>query len=150
MTWKTRTYSNPSEAIENACVGHLRGDFGSGKQFYTTWWPRHNGELVTDTFREELDATVNRLRENGMLKDLDTMREFVRQMANGALGEKYRNEYGYITQSDHHEFYIRCNPRQGNYNFYIYAYERSLLEQAMEQQNGLETELEPDLTMGEM
>ena len=21
------------------CVGHLRGDFGSGKQFYTTWWP---------------------------------------------------------------------------------------------------------------
>ena len=28
------------------CVGHLRGDFGSGKQFYTTWRPHQHKALA--------------------------------------------------------------------------------------------------------
>ena len=33
-------YSQSEEQDKTTgCIGHLRGDFGSGKQFYTIWWP---------------------------------------------------------------------------------------------------------------
>lgn len=33
-------YSNTDERQERACIGHLRGDFGSGgKGFFTSWFP---------------------------------------------------------------------------------------------------------------
>ena len=42
-------YFSHSEAQDKAtgCVGHLRGDFGSGKQFFTTWWPHQGDQLLT-------------------------------------------------------------------------------------------------------
>ena len=44
-------------------IGHLRGDFGSGKQFFTTWWPHQNDMLNTPEFKADIDRTVNWLRE---------------------------------------------------------------------------------------
>ena len=41
-------FSRSEEQDKSAgCVGHLRGDFGSGKQFYTTWWPHQQDALNT-------------------------------------------------------------------------------------------------------
>ena len=41
-------FSRSEEQDKSAgCVGHLRGDFGSGKQFYTTWWPHQADGLNT-------------------------------------------------------------------------------------------------------
>ena len=58
------------------CVGHLRGDFGSGKQFFTTWWPHQNDELNTPAFKADIDRAVNWLREqpDSPLRDFDTMK----------------------------------------------------------------------------
>ena len=28
-------------AEEQACIGYLRGDFGGGTEFWTTWWDHH-------------------------------------------------------------------------------------------------------------
>ena len=57
------------------CVGHLRGDFGSGKQFYTTWWPHQQDALNTPEFKADIDRTVNWLREQpgSPLRDFDSM-----------------------------------------------------------------------------
>ena len=40
-------YFSQSEEQDKAtgCIGHLRGDFGNGRQFYTTWWPHQNDAL---------------------------------------------------------------------------------------------------------
>ena len=58
-------YFSRSEEQDKAtgCIGHLRGDFGSGKQFYTTWWPHQHNTLNTPEFKADIDRTVNWLRE---------------------------------------------------------------------------------------
>lgn len=60
------------------CVGHLRGDFGSGKQFYTTWWPHQQDALNTPEFKADIDRTVNWLREqpDSPLRDFDSMNRY--------------------------------------------------------------------------
>ena len=57
-------FSRSEEQDKSAgCVGHLRGDFGSGKQFYTTWWPHQQDALNTPEFKADIDRTINWLRE---------------------------------------------------------------------------------------
>lgn len=59
---------------KNGCVGHLRGDFGSGTEFWTTWWPHQNDRLNKEPFKSDLDRVVNWLRQDAYpLKDLQTM-----------------------------------------------------------------------------
>ena len=60
------------------CVGHLRGDFGSGKQFYTTWWPHQHDALNTPDFKADIDRTINWLREqpDSPLRDFDSMNRY--------------------------------------------------------------------------
>lgn len=73
-------YFSHSEAQDKAtgCVGHLRGDFGSGKQFFTTWWPHQGDQLNTPAFKADIDRAVNWLREqpDSPLHDFDTMKRF--------------------------------------------------------------------------
>lgn len=41
------TYAQSQQLCgQTGSIGHLRGDFGSGEQFYTTW-NEHNGRLKT-------------------------------------------------------------------------------------------------------
>ena len=44
---------------QNGCIGHLRGDFGSGRQFYTTWWPHQGDRLNGAAFKEDLQRVVD-------------------------------------------------------------------------------------------
>ena len=44
---------------QNGCIGHLRGDFGSGRQFYTTWWPHQGDRLNGAALKEELQRVVD-------------------------------------------------------------------------------------------
>ena len=72
-------FSRSEEQDKSAgCVGHLRGDFGSGKQFYTTWWPHQQDALNTPEFKADIDRTVNWLREQpgSPLRDFDSMKRY--------------------------------------------------------------------------
>ncbi len=40
-------YSTPLQ--EQARIGHLRGDFGCGTEFWSTWWDQHE-ELKSQDF----------------------------------------------------------------------------------------------------
>ena len=117
---------------EQACIGHLRGDFGRGDNFWTTWWDQH-GDLKDQGFKDELDDVVNTLRENGPLKDLPAMQQFCREHSQAQMsprsGTKY---YGLRVDTVQHRYYLRFCPMQGNYNFYIFCYKTALLEKPIQ------------------
>ena len=46
---------------QTGCIGHLRADFGSGKEFYSSW-DDHSADLKTPEFKRELDEVINTLR----------------------------------------------------------------------------------------
>ena len=117
---------------EQACVGHLRGDFGSGTEFWTTWWDRHE-ELKDQPFRDELDAVVNALRKDGPLKDLRSMEDFCRKRPRSRMSPASGSDYyGFRVDTGRHRFYLRFLPRRGDYNFYIYCYQTDKFERAAE------------------
>lgn len=116
---------------KNGCVGHLRGDFGSGKQSYTTWWPHQGDRLNTEPFKADIDRVVNWLRgENGPLHDFPTMERFCSNHASSAaVPEAMLKSYGFSINTRQYQYMLRCTPVKGDYNFYLYCYDKDAREQ---------------------
>ena len=135
MTPADRLYAyNQSSQLEGqtGCIGHLRGDFGSGQEFYTSWFD-HRSEYKTDEFKAEFDEVVNTLREkDGLLCTRDSMTRFCYQNPEAEFEGNYCAEYGFKVQTPQHTYMLRCNPNYGDYNFYLYAYVARFLEHHME------------------
>ena len=135
MTPQERMYSySQSSQIEaqTGCIGHLRGDFGAGQEFFTSWF-EHRGEYKTDEFKAEFDEVVNSLREkNGLLFSRDSMIRYCRQRPEAEMVGNYCTEYGFKLKTVQHTYMLRCNPNYGDYNFYLYAYVGRFLEHHME------------------
>ena len=56
MTPADRLYAyNQSSQLEGqtGCIGHLRGDFGGGQEFFSSWFD-HRREYKTDELRRSL------------------------------------------------------------------------------------------------
>lgn len=106
------------EANEARCIGHLRGDFGrSGEEFWTTWWD-HNAWLKTDDFREELNNVVNNERKRGhILHDFKTMLKLC-----SGQPKLVSDSWHFAASSKHYDYLLRCIPRRGDYNLYLYCY----------------------------
>lgn len=122
-----------AEDRELACIGHLRLDFGHhGREFWTTWWP-HNDELNAQPFKDEFDDLVNALREDGPLQNLSAMSRYCTANGEGALGDS--GSYGYIAESERYRYCLRFTPRLGDYNGYIYAYDKQQQELNRAQQS---------------
>lgn len=112
---------------ELACIGHLRLDFGHhGREFWTSWWPHNNDELNVQPFKKEFDELVNALREDGPLQNLSAMSRYCAANDEGVLGDG--GSYGYIAESERYRYCLRFIPRQGDYNGYIYAYDKQQQE----------------------
>lgn len=135
MTPADRLYAyNQSSQLEGqtGCIGHLRGDFGSGQEFYISWFD-HRSEYKTDEFKTELDEVVNTLREkDGLFCTRDSMTRFCYQRPEAEFEGNYCAEYGFKVQTPQHTYMLRCNPNYGDYNFYLYAYVARFLEHHME------------------
>ena len=105
MTPEDRLYAyNQSSQLEGqtGCIGHLRGDFGAGKEFYTSWFD-HRREYKTDEFKAELDEVVNTLREkDGLLCTRDSMTRFCYQNPEAEFEGNYCAEYGFKVQTPQH------------------------------------------------
>ncbi|MCM1295926.1 MAG: hypothetical protein NC311_10330 [Muribaculaceae bacterium] len=137
MRYEERKYAYDQSsqlASQTGCIGHLRGDFGSsGNGFYTTW-EDHNRELNTDEFSSAFDDVINALRsdEYGLLKDRRSMAECGRASKGSAMKGNYTTEYGFRVDTQGYACLIRCNPQQGDYNFYVYCYKAEWLDRHME------------------
>lgn len=117
-------YNAPSD---RACIGHLRGDFGeTGTTFHHTWWP-HNAHLITPSFNTELKDVITGLRQNGLLKDRKTMLARSMRFRTAIIPTEGRNTMAFRIETPEHLFYLRCIPNKGEYNFYCYGYNKTML-----------------------
>ena len=129
---------DPEQDKKTATVGHLRLDFGSsGREFWTTWWPHSKDALTVPAFKAELDSLVNRLRNCGPLKDRAAMCACC-----DAHGESKGN---FIIETERYRYCLRCEPVPGNYDGYLYAYDKRQQELNLQQEAPQE-----GMTMGEM
>ena len=116
----------------NGCIGHLRGDFGTdGNEFHTTWWSHQNDVLNTHEFKSDIDRVVNWLREGfAPLKDRTTMRRFC-ELRGRVLNaeEAILPPCGFSVHTKNYQYMLRCIPRKGDYNFYLYCYDKEAREQ---------------------
>lgn len=127
-------YNAPSD---RACIGHLRGDFGeTGTTFHHTWWP-HNAHLITPSFNTELKDVLTGLRQNGLLKDRKTMLARSMRFRTAIIPTEGRNTMAFRIETPEHLFYLRCIPNKGEYNFYCYGYNKTMLMEVLRQQKKL-------------
>ena len=127
-------YTTENQDAELGTVGHLRMDFDSGgKGFYHTWWPHNGDRFNTPEFKEALQEFVDAMRQSGPLKDLSAMSSYC--WRNG--GEIVENDsvYGFIAETEQYRFCLRCTPRPGEYQGYLYCYD--LRQQELARQSKL-------------
>lgn len=128
------TYAQSQQiSMQTENIGYLRGDFGrDGKEFFTTWTDRAE-PYKTDEFKAELDDVVNALRsqEYGLLQNRSAMTEFVRQHPDSMFETDRVMVSGFRVDTEKHAYLIRCNPVQGDYNFYCFCYVSEHLDRHM-------------------
>lgn len=120
---------SPQLDAQTGCIGYLRGDFGStGKEFYSSWFD-NMAYLKTPEFRAELDQVINALREDsqygGILADRRSLSSACHQSTTPKFG---RDESGFRVNTKDHAYLLRLNSSPGDYNFYIYCYQRDYLD----------------------
>jgi hypothetical protein len=115
---------------QTGCIGHLRGDFDRDGNGFFTSWDDHRKEWKTDEFKTEFDDVINALRseEYGLFQNRSAMRKYASQYPASAFEGNYCTEYGFRAETEKHAFLIRCNPTQGDYNFYCYCYVKKWLD----------------------
>jgi len=109
-------------------IGHLRMDFGRrGTEFWTNWFDHCGDKLNTPEFKTEIDEVVNELRQT-VLKDRSTMRSYCSDFG-GELGENYGiRQYGYVVETEHYRYFLRCKPQEGDYDGYLCCFDRRVQE----------------------
>ena len=127
---------HPSEDDRLGAIGHVRMDFGrSGNEFWHTWWPRGPEELNSPVFKAELQEVVDMMRED-ILKSRFAMERFCYEHG-GKIAGGYVQNYGYIVETEHYRYCLRCNPSPGDYNGYLTAYDLDVQRQNMAQKKPL-------------
>ena len=91
--------------------------------------------MNTQSFKGDLDTVVNALRKDGILKDLVAMKSICNKNPDADIGSMQTNAFGFRCDSDNNSYYIKANPVQGDYNFYIYCYQKDVLEQYLSSQH---------------
>lgn len=125
---KSMFYSDCEPALQNACVGHLRMDFGSGNEFYSSWFGSRE-DLNDSAFKADLQEVVNELRRDGLLKNRREMQRFCDAHQSLNLDESC----GFSVETNSHLFLLRCRPERGNYDCYCYCCNKRELLLAQEQ-----------------
>ena len=127
---------HPEEDKRRGTIGHIRMDFGrSGNEFWHTWWPRGPEELNSPAFKAELQEVVDTLRES-VLKSRFAMERFCYDHG-GKIDGGYVQNYGYIVETEHYRYCLRCNPSPGDYNCYCTAYDLDVQRQNMAREKPL-------------
>ena len=127
------TYAQTHELyMHSACVGRLRGDFDSGGYGFFTTWEDHYGAEKTPEFKAEFDRVVNALRDpsayKGVLFNRDAMRAYCGTQPDSAMNGNYTTEYAFRVNTEKYAYVMRLNPTKGDYNFYIFCYDRQRLD----------------------
>ena len=127
---------HPSEDELLGAIGHVRMDFGkSGNEFWHTWHPRGAEELNSPVFKEELQQVVDILRDD-VLKNRFAMERFCYEHG-GKINGGWTQNYGYVVETDHYCYCLRCNPSPGDYNAYLTCFDLDVQRQNMAKEKPL-------------
>ena len=118
-------YQNQQISGQAGLIGYLKGDFGTGEEFWTSW-NDYSTELKTDDFKAEIDTVINRLRKD-LLKDINALSHFCYSTPESAFNDN-RDNYGVRLDTDEYSYLLRLNPNRGEYNFNCYCYRRDRLD----------------------
>ncbi len=125
---------NDQTDSRSGCIGHLQGGFGADREFYADWI-NHQTQFKTHEFGVEFNKVIHALRAKdgfGLLADRRRMDEFCTRHPETTLGTGYGAAYGVKLKTVSRTYLLRCDPRQGDTNFWLYAYETPLLEHCVE------------------
>ncbi len=118
---------------ELATVGHLRMDFGhKGGEFWSTFHPHSGYDPTASAFKGELDVFVNEMRTVGPLQNLREMQSYC--YTHGGTIASGSEQHGYVAESEQYRYCLRCTPVQGDYNAYLYIYDKRQQELLMQQE----------------
>ena len=120
-------FHNSKTEQTKGLIGYIRGDFGrDGDELWNTWFD-HNEKLKTNEFKEDLDKVMKSLRER-----LFTERSWMRSVAfnhpDSKINSEITNSYGMFVETNMYEYDIRLITENGNYDFYIYCYDKRFQE----------------------
>lgn len=132
---KPYCYTQAEETMKKAgAIGHLRVDMGSdGNGFYTSW-DDHNSDMNTAHFKAEFNDVINALRHDkeygGILRNRNSLARYCNTHADSSLGDN-SEYYGFRADTDDYSYLIRCNPNNGEYAAYVYAYDKEMLDEVL-------------------
>ena len=113
--------------------GHLQMDFGrGGKEFWRIWWLSDVKEGNYPAFQTELKEVVETLRKN-VLKDRFAMERF-RRRHDGKISGGGTQGYGYIVETEHYRYCLRCCPSSGSSSADLICYALDVQRQNMAQE----------------
>lgn len=129
-------YTQDQQTLHSSgCIGHLRVDMDSTGTGFFSSWDTHSPSLKDDAFKAEFDKLIHELRFNedlgGILTNRSSMSKFCHAIPGSEITDDGRN-FGFRVDTDEHAYMLRLNPNKGEYNAYIYAYDRELLDMYME------------------
>ena len=117
----------PERDAELGCIGHVRIDFGrDGDRFYHSWHPRGPEDLNTQDFKAELNEVVDELRQS-VLKNFSAMTGYCHDHG-GEINGGWVQNYGYIVETEHYRYCLRCNPAPGDYQAYLTCFYKRVQE----------------------
>jgi len=135
-------FTMENETRDYGCIGHLRGDFGSGKEFWSTWFPHACHELNDEKFKPIIDTVINKLREDGqVLSGRCNMYNYAHDKEDCKLTTGFYKDraWGFRILTKDYAFYLNCIPVHGDYNFYCYCFDKSILMKKLSADRGLPT-----------
>ena len=118
-------------SMQCGLIGYLRADMDTdGNGFFSTWndWRK---ELKTQEFKDEFDAVINSLREEG---DILHNRKALAEYCYSNLQAKMKTDmeyYGVRVDTEKYSYLLRLCPERGEYNLYCYCYVKDWLDNHM-------------------
>lgn len=118
--------------MQTGCVGYLRGDFRHGNEFYTSWFDTAPFRK-TPEFQSEFNEVITAFRDDpqylGILHNLEDMKMLCTTRPQSKMPERLKeHSYAFRADTEKHAYLIRLFPQKGDYNFYMYAYQREPFE----------------------
>lgn len=128
-------FAPKEKGTERGCIGYLRADFDSGKSFFANWFDE-TSKLKIQDFKNEFDEVINYFREN-VSAPLLRSRSDMLKMCNELKPTVYAGDdeiRGFKVETSNYTYYLKCTPRQGDYDLYCYCYNTELLTQYLKTQ----------------
>ena len=131
------TYAQSQQILtQTGMIGYLRGDFGNGQEFYTTWFDQNEARKTT-AFQAELNEVINSLRFDDaygkMLSNRNRMAAICAEHPGSAFDADGHLEYGIRAETQQYAYLFRCNRNDKAYSFYCWCYEKQWLDRHLNQ-----------------